>query len=54
MVEYMNGNRVFGITVEYDRNIVWVICNHGSYALSSPALGKPLFDMPDKAWPPWD
>jgi hypothetical protein len=54
MVEYMNGNLVFGIYVEYDRNIVWVISNHGIYALSSPALGEPLFGMPDKAWPPRD
>jgi hypothetical protein len=52
MVEYMNGNLVFGIYVEYDRNILWMITNHGIYALSSPALGEPLFGMPDKAWPP--
>ena len=54
MVEYMNGNLVFGIYVEYDRNIIWMISNHGIYALSSPALGEPLFGMPDKAWPPRD
>ncbi len=52
MVEYMFGNLVYGVYVEYDRNIVWMISNHGIYALSSPALGEPLFGMPDKTWPP--
>lgn len=52
MVEYMFGNLVYGIYVEYDRNIVWMISNHGIYALSSPALGAPIFGMPDEAWPP--
>lgn len=54
MAEYMYGNLVYGIYVEYDRNILWMISNHGIYALSSPALGEPLFGMPLKAWPPRD
>ena len=52
MVEYMFGNLVFGIYVEYDRNIIWMISNHGIYALSSEALGEPLFGLPDSPWPP--
>lgn len=52
MVEYMYGNLVYGIYVEYDRNILWMITNHGIYALSSPALGEPVFGMPPQAWPP--
>ena len=54
MVEYMFGNLVYGIYVEYDRNIVWMITNHGIYALSSPALGVPVFGMPETPWPPRD
>lgn len=52
MVEYMNGNLAYGIYVEYDRNILWMITNHGIYALSSPVLGKPLLGLPGKKWPP--
>jgi hypothetical protein len=54
MVEYMYGNLVYGIYVEYDRNILWMITNHGIYALSSPALGEPLFAVPQSPWPPRD
>jgi hypothetical protein len=54
MVEYMNGNMVFGVYVEYDRNIIWMITNHGIDALSNSAVGEPLFSMPEKTWPPRD
>jgi hypothetical protein len=40
-----------GIYVEYDRNLLWLITNHGLYVLSSPLLGKPSFDMPKQPWP---
>ena len=46
------GNVGYGIYVEYDRNIVWVFSNNAIYALTSPALGEPLFGMPDEPWPP--
>ena len=54
MVENMFGNLAFGIYVEYDRNILWLITNHGIYALSSPALGEPVYGLPEKPWPPRD
>lgn len=45
-------NLTHGVYVEYDRNILWMFTNHGMYALSSPLLGKPSFDMPKTPWPP--
>jgi hypothetical protein len=50
--ERYNGNIGYGIYVEYDRNIVWLFSNNAMYALSSPALGEPIFGMPDEPWPP--
>lgn len=52
--EYMFGNLTYGIYVEYDRNIVWAFTNHGFYALESDLLGKPVYGMPEKSWPPKD
>ncbi len=48
------GNLVYGIFAEYDRNILWAFTNHGFYALSSPLVGTPLFKAPAKPWPPRD
>lgn len=48
------GNLVYGIFAEYDRNILWAFTNHGFYALSSPLIGMPLFKAPAKPWPPRD
>lgn len=50
--DYVRGNLTYGIYVEYDRNILWMFTNHAIYALTSPLLGEPLFDMPDRSWPP--
>ena len=38
-----------GVFVEWDRNLVWVVTNHGLYAVSSPLLGTPIFGMPPKS-----
>ncbi|MCC3862403.1 LVIVD repeat-containing protein [Pseudemcibacter aquimaris] len=46
------GNLSHSVYVEYDRNLFWLFVNHGIYLLSSPLLGEPSFDMPEKAWPP--
>ena len=54
MVKYMNSNLVYRIYVEYARDILWMISNHGIDAQSSPAFGKTLFGMPGEAWPPRD
>lgn len=35
-----------GVFVEWDRNLVWVFTNHGFYAVSSPLLGAPVFNLP--------
>ena len=50
--ERYRGNVAYGIYVEYDRNIVWVFSNNAIYALTSPALGEPVFGMPHEPWPP--
>ncbi len=49
--DYVQGNATYGIYVEYDRNIIWAFTSHGMYALSSPLLGEPLFEMPSTPWP---
>lgn len=54
MPEHVFGNLTYGTYIEYDRNIVWAFTNHGIYALSSTALGKPVYGMPKKSWPPRD
>jgi hypothetical protein len=38
---------VHGVYIEWDRNIIWVMSNHGMYAVSSPLLGKPVLQLPD-------
>ncbi len=52
MPDYAIGNLSHSVYVEYDRNLFWLFTNHGIYVLSSPMLGEPSFDMPEKAWPP--
>ncbi len=49
---YVTGNLVFGIYVEYDRNIIWMFTNYAIYALSTPLLGEPQSGVPEKPWPP--
>jgi hypothetical protein len=49
---YVTGNLGYGIYVEYDRNIVWLFTNHAIHALSTPAIGEPLFGQPKTPWPP--
>jgi len=51
VVDYARGNLAHGIYVEYDRNIIWLFTNHGFYALSTPVLGEPSFDV-ETPWPP--
>ncbi|GGZ81205.1 LVIVD repeat-containing protein [Streptomyces subrutilus] len=47
--DYAYGNQTHGVYVEWDRNIAWVLTNHGIYALSSPkVLGKPHLTRPEK------
>ncbi|MBW4656963.1 MAG: hypothetical protein KME20_28540 [Kaiparowitsia implicata GSE-PSE-MK54-09C] len=36
------------VFIEWDRNLVWVITNHGLYAVSSPLLGAPVLGMAAK------
>lgn len=43
------GDPVHGVFIEWDRNLIWVMANHGIYAVSSPLLGQPIFDMPPKS-----
>jgi len=39
------------VFVEWDRNIIYAMCNTGIYVLSCPALGKPIFDAIEvKEW----
>lgn len=40
------GNAVHGVYVEWDRRLIWVMSNHGNYAVSSPLLGAPILTMP--------
>jgi hypothetical protein len=40
------GNPIHGVFIEWDRNLVWVMSNHGIYAVSSVLLGSPLFAIP--------
>lgn len=42
-------NPTHGIFVEWDRSLIWVVTNHGLYAVSSPLLGAPLFGMPSRS-----
>ncbi|MGW1988653.1 hypothetical protein [Embleya sp. NPDC001921] len=45
--EWAMGNQTHGVYVEWDRNVVWVLTNHGIYALSSKdVLGKPNLGKP--------
>ncbi|MFE6787145.1 hypothetical protein ACFVFF_33280 [Streptomyces sp. NPDC057680] len=47
--DYAYGNQTHGVYVEWDRNIAWVLTNHGIYALSSPkVLGRPDLNRPEK------
>lgn len=32
------------VFVEWDRNLIWLATHDGTYCLSSPALGKPIFE----------
>jgi len=32
--------------------IVWLFTNYAIYALSTPALGEPVYGMPKQPWPP--
>lgn len=43
------GNPVHGVYIEWDRNLIWVMSNHGIYAISTPLLGKPQLGMPPTA-----
>lgn len=40
------GNPVHGVYVEWDRKLIWVMSNHGNYAISTPLLGSPVLTMP--------
>ena len=40
------GNPVHGVYIEWDRHIIWVMSNHGIYAVSSPLLGEPVLSLP--------
>lgn len=33
---------VHGVYIEWDRNLIWVMSNHGLYAVGSPLLGEPV------------
>ncbi|WTW93579.1 hypothetical protein OG216_09425 [Streptomycetaceae bacterium NBC_01309] len=47
--DWAKGNQTHGVYVEWDRNIVWVLTNHGIYAVSSrDTLGRPNLGRPDK------
>ncbi|MFD7027774.1 LVIVD repeat-containing protein [Streptomyces sp. NPDC059917] len=47
--DYAYGNQTHGVYVEWDRNIAWVLTNHGIYALSSQkVLGQPHLTRPEK------
>ncbi|GAB3672433.1 hypothetical protein GCM10027589_41940 [Actinocorallia lasiicapitis] len=47
--DYAYGNQTHGVYVEWDRNIAWVLTNHGIYAVSSQkVLGKPNLGKPAK------
>ncbi|MET3985259.1 hypothetical protein [Streptomyces sp. PvR034] len=47
--DYAYGNQTHGVYVEWDRNIAWVLTNHGIYALSSQkVLGQPRLTRPEK------
>lgn len=47
--DWAMGNQTHGVYVEWDRNIVWVLTNHGIYAISSrDVLGKPNLEKPDR------
>ena len=46
--DYAYGNQTHGVYVEWDRNIAWVLTNHGIYAVSSKVLGKPNLHKPAK------
>ena len=37
---------VHGVYIEWDRNLIWIMSNHGIYVVSSPLLGKPVLTMP--------
>lgn len=54
VASFARGNLSHSVYIEYDRNIFWLFTNHGFYALSSPVLGEPNFDMPAKPWPSRD
>ncbi|MBU3069080.1 hypothetical protein KOI40_04560 [Aestuariicella sp. G3-2] len=54
VASYARGNLSHSVYVEYDRNIFWLFTNHGFYALSSPVLGEPSFNAPEKPWPSRD
>ena len=32
------------VFIEWDRNLIWMSTHEGTYCLSSPALGKPIFE----------
>jgi hypothetical protein len=40
------GDPTHGVFIEWDRNLIWVMTNHGIYAVSSSLLGAPLFGTP--------
>lgn len=42
------GDQTHGVFIEWDRKLIWVFTNHGGYAISSPLLGAPVFDLPAK------
>ena len=48
------GDPVHGVYIEWDRKLVWVMSNHGNYAVSSPLLGKPTLGAPAIAGAPAD
>jgi len=39
------GDQTHGVFIEWDRKLIWVFTNHGAYAVSTPLLGTPKFDL---------
>jgi len=39
------GDQTHGVFIEWDRKLIWVFTNHGAYAVSTPLLGAPKFDL---------
>ncbi len=45
--DYAYGNQTHGVYIEWDRKIIWVLTNHGIYAVSAASLiGDPVLSAP--------